>query len=152
MNPILFPFHETDISVKDPLHRPMWSAICEKERRAPSCQELGFLWNDNWHTHRLSHEAVGDVSGNTVFDMGGNIGRDTDHYLASGAALVHVFEPMPENLEVLANTFSGDGRVRLHPYGLGSRKEHYEVARTTNMNKGTGKYAQGEKVEIVVEM
>lgn len=149
MNPILLPFHETDDSVKDPLNRPMWQATCEKERRAPSCQELGILWNDNWLTHRLSHEAVGNVSGNTVFDVGGNIGRDTDH--SSGAALVHVFEPMPENLEVLADKFSGNGRVRLHAYGLGSRKERYEVARTTNMNEGTGKYAQGDKVEIAVE-
>lgn len=59
------------------LPKPTWQLICERDKRRPRCDELGFPFNKEWGSRRLNDLAIGNVSGKIVFDVGGNTGRDT---------------------------------------------------------------------------
>jgi FkbM family methyltransferase len=127
-----------------------WQEICSKEKRRPRCDELGFPFNENWWSRRLSEMATGNVTGNVVLDIGGNVGRDTWAYIKAGAREVHVFEVMPENLAILRKEFSNQPNVKIYPFGLGNSTRRAHVAKSERMNESASLYGTGETVQVDV--
>ena len=79
-----------------------------------------FIYREDWIYYRLSPEAIGQVSASSVvFDIGGNIGRDTKFFRDAGAT-VYVFEPIPELNEALTKRYQGDDKVHVFPFAVGS--------------------------------
>lgn len=57
-------------------------------------------------------------SGDCVFDVGANMGRKTDIYLACGVSRVICIEPQPKCIAHLRDKYIGDSRVVIIPKGL----------------------------------
>ena len=89
-----------------------------------------------------------------ILDIGGNIGM-ASLYLAvlHPGARIHVFEPVPANLEILRRNVGRNrlANVTVHPYGLGARDE---VLRFSTPNPGEfwayGPVREGDKHVIEV--
>jgi FkbM family methyltransferase len=64
-----------------------------------------------------------------ILDIGGNIGV-ASRYLAHRfpQALVHAFEPVPENLELLQRNAAANPRIRPHGFGLGPETGELRLA------------------------
>lgn len=66
--------------------------------------------------------------GDTVFDIGANIGKMTMLYLARGAAKVVAVEPQEGPLLELYDRFVGNDLVSIIPFGLGAIEGRKEMA------------------------
>ena len=91
-----------------------------------------YLWRPDLHRklaqrgrltrRRLSRDDLGDIrrlfahrSPQVVFDVGANVGYETDRYLrAFPEAVVHAFEPTPATFVTLQQAYGAHARVRLH--------------------------------------
>lgn len=69
--------------------------------------------------------SISSVYGDSVFDVGANIGNKTAEYLANGVKKVVCFEPQAELVKQLTTRFQEDPRVTILSCGLG--KEESEV-------------------------
>lgn len=62
----------------------------------------------------------------TIVDIGGNIGLTSLFFaIYYPEATIHVFEPIPANLEILRHNLeiNGINRVIVHPFGLGDKED-----------------------------
>jgi FkbM family methyltransferase len=64
----------------------------------------------------------------TIYDIGGNIGITSLHLARLYPdARIHVFEPMPANLEVLRRNVAPYPRITVHPVALGAQDCELEI-------------------------
>ncbi len=95
--------------------------------------------------------------GDTVLDVGANIGLHTLHFsrAVGPTGTVHAFEPDPANLAVLVDNVTRNGctNVVVHPYGLGPEAAQHRLYACKG-NKGFQSLAKVEwsTGEVVVEI
>lgn len=63
-----------------------------------------------------------------VLDLGGYVGDWTDEIRRRYDPYVYVFEPVPDNVQVLHERFGSSPKVRVFPYGLADRNDAIEMA------------------------
>lgn len=94
-----------------------------------------------WDLTADSYGPVGDV-----LDIGGNIGFIT-LMLAKAGWNVTTFEPMQKNLDLIAASLCANpdvqGRITVHPFGLGAEPQHCDIWSDTN-NQGDGIVSCGD--------
>jgi FkbM family methyltransferase len=87
------------------------------------------LWTGTWEMQFASCLEKMIPVGAIAYDIGGWHGFYTGVMAARGAKEVHVFEPLPENLERIARlkSLNSEFRIIIHPYALGDRDGSTEL-------------------------
>ncbi len=89
-------------------------------------------------------------AGAVVFDIGGFRGEWADAVLAQQPdCTVHIFEPHPEFAAALVQKFSGDARVHIHDYALGSQNGELQLSDAGDASSAVADHAPKFTAKII---
>lgn len=102
----------------------------------------GYIYADGVYERRLLQFLSRRFSGRTMLDVGANIGNHA-LYLAQNFQTIHCFEPNPITVARLRDNvaLNGlEGKIEIHPVGMGDRQASLPYRSNTTGNLGGGSF------------